>query len=144
MVAATGRCLCGAVSVHIVPDMDELRACHCDMCRRWSGSAFLSIHVPDGSLTSDGPVRTYKSSDWAERAWCELCGSSLWYRLCTPGREFYGVAAGLFDKACGFALAKEFYIDRKPDGFAFAGEHKRLSEARMNEIIAAFVARGET
>ena len=45
------------------------------------------------------------------------------------------MALGLFDEPDGFPLTSEIYIDRKPAGFAFAGEHERKTKA---EVEAAF------
>ena len=140
MANKTGKCMCGAVTVILGSTSDHLRACHCDMCRRWTGSSFMTIHADGDELTYEGPVKSYASSDWAERTWCDQCGSTLWYRLTIPGREMYGVSAGLFENAAGLTLTSESYIDRKPIGFSFAGDHKRITEAQVNEIIAAFLA----
>ncbi|EAQ46361.1 hypothetical protein MED193_14237 [Roseobacter sp. MED193] len=84
-----------------------------------------------------GPVKTYVSSDWAERAFCADCGSALWYRITAPGKMHGQVqmAAGLFDNAGGTKLGLELYIDRKPKGYAFAGEHRQMTEA---DVMAAF------
>lgn len=127
----SGRCLCGAVTVSMEAERNEIHACHCGMCRRWTGSAFVEIDARPGTLQAKGPVRAFRSSDRAERANCADCGSPLWYRLTEPGADFHAVAAGLFDDLTGFALAKEIYIDRKPAGFAFAGDHMRLTEAEF-------------
>ncbi len=132
--------MCGAVSVNLAAASNHLRACHCDMCRRWTGSAFMTIHADGGTLTYEGPVKTFASSDWAERTWCDSCGSTLWYRLTIPDREMYGVSAGLFENAAGLKLENESYIDKKPDGFSYAGDHDRITEAQVKDIIAAFMA----
>ncbi|MGB3313316.1 MAG: GFA family protein [Albidovulum sp.] len=133
-----GRCMCGAVSVTMVPAKAELNACHCGMCRRWTGSAFLEIDADPGTLKAEGPVRVFKSSDWAERANCGTCGSPLWYRLSDPSAEFYAVSAGLFDDT-GFPLTREIYIDRKPGGFAYAGDHPRITEQEFLASIGVDV-----
>lgn len=125
-----GQCMCGAVTVTMVPAKPEIHACHCGMCRRWTGSAFLEIDAAPGTLNATGPVRVFKSSDWAERASCGTCGSPLWYHLTDPNADFHAVSAGLFDDT-GFALTKEIYIDRKPAGFAYAGDHKRMTESEF-------------
>ena len=138
-----GRCMCGAVTLRVVPARDDLHACHCEMCRRWTGSALVEIGVNDDGLEVAGPVRTIASSDWAERAWCDACGSCLWYRVTLPGKEHYAVSAGLFDNAGGFALSKEIYIDCKPEGYAFAGERTRLTKRDVEAAWSAAVA-GET
>ncbi|MDV7144081.1 GFA family protein [Tropicimonas sp. TH_r6] len=138
-----GRCMCGAVTLDVAPEKRELHACHCEMCRRWTGSVFVEIDVAAPDLTVAGPVKTIASSDWAERAWCDTCGSTLWYKVTLPGHERYAVAAGLFEDAGGFALAKEIYIDCKPQGFSFAGERPTETKSEVEAKYASF-AQGES
>ncbi|MCK0126686.1 GFA family protein [Gelidibacter sp. F2691] len=134
-----GHCLCGEVQIAFEPEHQELHACHCDMCRRWAGSAFVEIDAKPGSVEVEGPVKTYASSDWAERAWCDTCGTTLWYRLTIPGYEnVYSLSAGLVDDMGGLALTKEIYIDRKPDGFAFVGDHIKQTKAEVEAQFASF------
>ena len=75
----TGGCLCGAVRYRA--DADPVRAvsCHCGMCRRASGAAFLTfVHFPRESFvwTMGEPLR-YRSSPEAERGLCRECGATL-------------------------------------------------------------------
>jgi hypothetical protein len=54
-------------------------SCHCRMCRRVSGAAFLTfVHFPLSAFQWIGsePVR-YRSSIDAERGFCQHCGSTL-------------------------------------------------------------------
>ncbi len=86
----------------------------------------------------EGPVKLFTSSDWAERAFCETCGSALWYRITLPG-AMHGqtqMAAGLFDDAAGTELKLELYIDRKPHGYAFAGERRQMTGAEVEAMYA--------
>ena len=135
--------MCGAVTVEAAPDRHDLHACHCEMCRRWTGTALVEIGVSPGGLRVAGPVKTYVSSAWAERSWCDRCGSVLWYKVTVPGREHYAVSAGLFDDAGGYELTKEIYVDCKPAGYAFAGEHLMMTK-RETEAAWAAAAAGET
>lgn len=131
-----GSCMCGAVTVSMTPAQNSLGACHCDMCRRWTSSALMTIPAASG-YAALGPVKTYVSSDWAERAFCAECGSALWYRITAPG-EMHGqtqMAAGLFENAGGANLGLELFIDRKPQGYTFEGKHKTMTEA---EVVALF------
>lgn len=85
-----------------------------------------------------GPVKTFVSSDWAERAFCGECGSPLWYRFTGAG-EMHGetqMSAGLFEDAGGSPLKLELFIDKKPEGYAFAGERKQFTEAEVMEMFA--------
>lgn len=129
----TGACLCGAVTVSAEVDNPVLRACHCDMCRQHTSGAFVSIKTVPGSVTVEGSATSYRSSDWAERGFCATCGSTLWYGTIADGERH--LAAGLFENAAGAPLVIEFFEDNSPDGYAFAGAHKKLNEA---ETIALF------
>jgi len=127
MSALSGRCLCGAVTITAEPARKSLAACHCDMCRQWTSSAFVELEAEADTVQIEGPVKRYQSSDWAERAFCETCGSNLWYRITVPGpmHGTYQLAAGLFDVS-GMHLGLEVFIDSKPDAYAFeAGESRR-------------------
>lgn len=134
-----GHCMCGAVTVEVAKLGDRMNACHCEMCRRWTGSAFVAVHSDAADVTFDGPVKTIVSSKWATRGWCDNCGSTLFYNLNHNGS--YGIAAGLFDNAASKTLNIEYYVDQKPDGFAYVGDHKRMTEA---ETLAYFgISEGE-
>ena len=133
MEKLTGQCLCGAVRIAVTPAKDELHACHCEMCRRWTGSAFVEVDVRPEDLDVTGPVKTRATSDWAERAWCDDCGSTLWYGTLHDGAKH--LAAGLFENAADAPLKLEFFVDKCPQGYALAGDHKRLT---TDETIALF------
>ena len=127
---ATGHCLCGAVrfTAHDVPD--TFGVCHCEMCRRWTGSALLEVSVPVGSVVWQGidAIATRKTSAWAERAWCKECGTGLYFKVTQEG-AFSGnldLPLGIFDAPGGFEMSHEIYIDHKPDSFAYAGEGRTV------------------
>ena len=135
-MAMTGQCLCGAVTVSAEPARGALSACHCGMCRRWSSSMFMALDAKEGSVEIAGPVRVFQSSDWAERAFCETCGSNLWYRITAEGpmQGQYQLAAGLFDVG-EMGVGLEVFIDKKPAGYALEGTRKQMTEA---EVYAHF------
>lgn len=132
--------MCGAVRFTAVEAPDTYGICHCEMCRRWTGSALLGVSVPTEQVnwTNEAQIGVLQSSDWAERAWCRRCGSSLYFRVTEAG-EWFGkteIPLGLFDDPNGFKLSNEIYIDHKPDSYAFVGEgHLKLTRA---ECVAKF------
>lgn len=128
-----GHCLCGAVTVTSPLTAPVLRACHCDMCRRQNSGPFLSLSNDPQDVAVRGEVRVFRSSDWAERAFCPVCGSTLWYATVADGARH--LAAGLFADAGGATLGLEFFADRCPAGYGFAGTHKRLN---TEETVAMF------
>ncbi|KIN62654.1 Glutathione-dependent formaldehyde-activating enzyme-like protein [Sulfitobacter noctilucicola] len=114
-------------------DAPKLRACHCDMCRKHTSGAFFSIETLADSITVTGPAKAYKSSEWAGRGFCEICGSTLWYETNHDGVR--NLAAGLFANAGGGTMTAEFFADQCPTGYSFAGTHKKLT---TQETIALF------
>ncbi|ROU03009.1 GFA family protein [Histidinibacterium lentulum] len=128
----TGGCLCGAVRFEAAR-LGDFGVCHCTQCQRWAGGAFLGVNVPEDAmqLPERAPVVTFRSSARASRSHCGTCGSPLWYRhdRGADGTGDYEVAIGLFDDGNGLELKSEIFIDRKPDSFALAGDHARLTEA---------------
>jgi len=75
----TGGCLCGAVRYEISGLGESVSHCHCGMCRKASGAAFVTwLGVPhDMFRYSEGEPQIYKSSDAATRSFCAKCGSPL-------------------------------------------------------------------
>jgi hypothetical protein len=135
--------MCGAVSFEAEPESMEFHACHCEMCRRWTGSALLSVPVAAADMhwSGEDEIRIIRSSDWAERGWCGACGSPLFYRIAFDGplKGQYSVSLGLFDDPGEFAFADEIYHDRKPASYSYSGERPRLTKA---ETEARFTEAG--
>jgi hypothetical protein len=128
-MSASGRCLCGAVTF-TAEDVDHgVHACHCNMCRRWSGGPGLSASVGRVRFTGAEHIGRYDSSAWAERGFCTRCGTSLFYRL--KARDHYIMCLGTFDDQAPFAVTGEIYIDEKPQSYALAGDHPRLTGAEF-------------
>ena len=139
-MSKTGQCLCGAVSYELAEAPSSYGACHCVMCRRFSGGIEMGVEVPPAGITWTGEERigTYQSSDWAERGFCKTCGSSLFWRLTAEGpmQGLLSLSAGSLDDLNGMEFKTEVYIDAKPDSYAFAGDRKRMTEAEVMAMVA--------
>lgn len=124
-----GTCLCGTVSV-VAEDHKNMTACHCGMCRRWSGGPMLSVHCGSNVQFDGGDsVSVFRSSEWAERAFCSKCGTHLYYRL-IPANE-YIVPAGLFQGGMEFEFTEQIFIDHKPGYYDFSNRTGQLTEAQV-------------
>ena len=71
-------------------------------------------------------IKRYDSSDWAQRGFCSQCGANLFYYL--KGAGSYHIWVGTFDDQTPFRLTGEIYIEDKPEGYDFAGDHPRMTE----------------
>lgn len=125
--AVEGRCLCGAVTITVARHGDHASACHCGMCRRWSGGALWCVEAPAEAVTVAGPVARHRASSFAERAFCATCGSHLWIR--DDAGAVYDLMPGLFDAFRALQLGREVYADRAFAFAALADGHPRISRA---------------
>jgi hypothetical protein len=136
---ASGGCLCGAVRFTAVPGSREFGACHCGMCRRWSAGPFFALECGDTVKVEDASnLGVYRSSEWAERCFCKICGTSLFYRLLD--RNFYVVSVEALDDTSGFAFTSETFIDEKPASYEFANPTRKMTGP---EVFAAFGESGQ-
>ena len=143
---ATGGCLCGAVRFAARDVPLTVGVCHCEMCRRWTGSALIGVTVPTGSVSFSGDALTVmQTSDWAERAFCGRCGSGVYFRVTMEG-DWFGnteLPVGLFDDPDGFEITNEIYIDHKPDSYAYAGQETRRLLTRADCVEKFSVLDGD-
>ncbi len=133
MTTASGKCLCGAVSFTVDSVEPHHHACHCGMCRRWSGGPLFAAAVQGLKWIGEENIATYRSSDWAGRGFCKRCGSNLFYHL--KPADMFMVCVGAFDDPTPFKLIGEIYIDHKPAGYGFAGNLPGMTEA---EVLAKY------
>ena len=133
MTERKGQCMCGAVRFVARNAPDTYGVCHCEMCRRWAGSALFGITVPAAGLDWSGAehIRVLQSSDWAERAWCDRCGSGLYYHVTLAGEmsQSYEIPIGLLDDTEGMRLNNEIFFDHRLPGLDLKGDHTRRTRA---------------
>ncbi len=94
----------------------------------------MSITTDKDSIKVSGPAKSFRSSEWAERGFCETCGSTLWYSSINDGVK--NLAAGLFDNAADAQLKLEFFADKRPEGYALSGDHRKLNTEEMIALFA--------
>ncbi|GAB4196627.1 MAG: GFA family protein [Wenzhouxiangellaceae bacterium] len=131
-----GQCLCGACQLTTKTLSTDIGVCHCAMCRRWTGGPLLAVDCStEVTLNGDDNIGTYSSSDWAERGFCQRCGTHLFYRLKATGQ--YIVPAGLFGDNVEMQLHHQIFIEEKPAYYDFAQQTPTMTGA---EVFAQFAA----
>jgi hypothetical protein len=94
-----GRCLCGAVRYVVDGPITNVVHCHCSMCRKHHGAAFVTWAVAPASgfrITAGADtVARYESSPGLHRSFCRACGSVTPER--TPDGGHVVIPAGNLD-----------------------------------------------
>ncbi|MEN9520555.1 MAG: hypothetical protein RLZZ381_3143 [Cyanobacteriota bacterium] len=135
-----GSCLCGAVKISTTSINQHIAACHCSMCRKWGGAALLGVECNEGiSFESEENINVYQSSEWAERGFCNKCGSHLFYRL--KENNHYYVPVGIFDDEQGLIFDVQVFIEEKPEYYSFANKTKNMTG---EELFAMFAETAES
>ncbi len=135
----SGHCLCGAVSFTAEAVSHDVSVCHCSMCSRWSGGLLMFLEVI-GAPVFEGRdnIGLYRSSEWGERGFCKVCGSSLFWKL--TGRDWYSLSTGTLDDQSRLTLATEIFIDDKPVYYSFANDTlKRTGDEATQDFVVARV-----
>ncbi|MCA9663700.1 MAG: GFA family protein [Myxococcales bacterium] len=133
-----GRCLCGAVRFTARGVQPAISACHCDMCRRWSSGPFFAVPCARFEVGRGEALQVRETSAWAERGFCRECGSGIFYRITADGphRGATNVSLGALDDQSGLHVAREWYIDRRPDAYELVGDdHEKITAAQVAEMF---------
>lgn len=122
----TGSCLCGAVSYEVEGPLREVIGCHCTQCRKQTGHymAATAAKLDKFRIVKDEGLRWYRSSDMAERGFCQICGSTLFWQ--GKGRDYVAIAAGSVDGETGQRIAFHIFCADKGDYYDIAdGDYQR-------------------
>ncbi len=134
-IVAKGTCLCGAVSVNANTVSTKFGACHCNMCRNWGGGPLLATECgTDVTFGGEESIAVYDSSDWAERGFCKLCGTHLFYRL--KEAKTYHIPVGLFPNLGDMTFSTQVFIDSKPDWYSFTADTHNLTGEELFAMYA--------
>jgi len=111
----TGGCLCGAVRYRAGAPLRDVVACHCTQCRRQSGhyGAYTSVPLERFWLEREAALSWYRSSHRAERGFCRVCGSNLFWKPAS-GADI-SIAAGSLDGPTRLTVAEHLFCADKGD-----------------------------
>ena len=112
----TGGCSCGSVRFGLIGHPLWVLACHCDACKRRTGSAYgVSVVVEDTAVQNfQGAIQTFTrigdSGNKVRYEFCPSCATTLrWHVDIVPNRQVF--AGGAFDDMRQFDVIAEMYTD---------------------------------
>jgi hypothetical protein len=134
-INSSGSCMCGVVRFSFQRANSQVGICHCGMCRRWSGGMFLAAEI-SGEIKVENTenLGLYASSEWGERGFCKVCGSSLFWRMRDGGHAV--VSAQCIDDLEDAELVSEIFYDDKPDYYNIAEATHKMTGAEVFAVIA--------
>lgn len=118
MTTHSGSCLCGEVRFEIVGEFERFYLCHCEYCRKDSGSAHAAnLFTSTARLAwlsgQDSITRYTLPSTRHSRSFCSVCGSAL------PGAQKDGallvIPAGSLNTAVSMRPDAHIFVASRAD-----------------------------
>lgn len=112
----TGGCLCGGVRFEVDPPFIRAGHCHCSRCRKHSGTAVCTqgrvwrnqFRLLQGAEL----IRNFKTEGHASKAFCAVCGSSLFGGDWPDGAQV-SIRLGAIDGDPGIRPQFHTFVDSK-------------------------------
>lgn len=126
MTVHRGSCLCGAVAYEADGPLRNVIGCHCTQCRKTTGHFMAATAADHDSfrITRRDGLAWYRSSASAERGFCKVCGSTLFWQ--GDGRNYVAIAAGTLDGPTGLRIEGHIFCADKGDYYdIFDGDYQR-------------------
>ena len=93
----TGHCYCGEINFETNGDPIWISHCHCESCRRHSGSAMTTFAgFRPGQVAFNNPPSSHSHNEGITRQFCSSCGSPIAYLSSASPDEIH-LYLGLFD-----------------------------------------------
>ncbi|MBW2314115.1 MAG: GFA family protein [Deltaproteobacteria bacterium] len=114
----TGACLCGAVRFAVRMPTIFCGHCHCTLCQRNHGAAYVTwFAVPRAQFSleaGESDLGHHASSDHGTRSFCRRCGSSLFCESTHHPEKLDIVLANMEDAIDRAPQVHVFFDDRAP------------------------------
>ena len=126
-----GGCLCGRVRYEIDGSLQDVRNCHCSICRKAHSAASrsrASVKSRDFRRTAgENLITWYEYSPRTHRGFCSRCGSPLLSRF-DARPDVYGLPLGCLDADPGVRPAMHIFVGSKAPWFEITDSLPRHQE----------------
>ena len=139
-----GSCLCGAIRYEINGDVSEFGYCHCQSCRKASGSAHgANIGVARENLALSDPnsfLKEYESSPGKYRAFCSNCGAPIFAYL-SNSSDIVRVRLGSLDTPLGKTARAHTFVSEKADWDVIADDIPQFDTWADKDVLVQLGSR---
>lgn len=110
-----GGCYCGQVRYRANGVSETVTECHCSQCRKQSGHRYASVDTLAGNVEIEGEdgITWFRASPEAERGFCSVCGSHLFWRSLRD--DDMGILAASIDSPTGLHMAGHIFVQDQGD-----------------------------
>ena len=117
MSVFSGKCLCGNVSYQCNSEPKAIFNCHCEDCRRATGSVFgTNLFVPESVVEISGEISSYShisdSGSTMTKRFCPNCGSLL-FGSNSAKPNVVSIRAGTVDQLALIKPQINLFMDKK-------------------------------
>jgi len=114
-MTSRAHCECKGIDLQINGPTRPVINCHCGQCLRTHGhyAAYTNVAKADLTFLSDTTLTWYRSSDFAQRGFCNRCGASVFWSK--DNDDFISVSAGMFINPTGLETSEHIFVDSKSD-----------------------------
>ena len=135
-----GGCLCGSVRYRVTAPPFAINACHCNDCRKLTGTAnLLMVAAPrEGFQHQSGAVDRYRkradSGREVDLLRCAACGTRLWHEpLSSPALLFF--AAGTLDDPSWAIPTSHIWVEKASPGTVFETDAIKVAGQPENRDV---------
>ena len=130
----TGGCLCGGVQFSVASELRPLVYCHCKQCQKTSGHFVAATAAPrdDLVLNKQDSLRWYDSSQTAQRGFCFVCGSNLFWKPVQG--DYVSIFAGSLDQPTGITAKEHIFVEAAGDYYTIKDglpQHEGYGEVEL-------------
>ncbi len=136
-----GSCLCGAIRFEISELAGPFELCHCNMCRKSSGSAFASgigvraehyTLLAGKNLIETFTTKLVNSPPAYSRSFCRKCGCQIPNPDQATG--FFEIPAGLLDCDPQIRPDRHIFVDYKSPWFDIGDSLPQLKKSEIRKL----------
>jgi hypothetical protein len=136
-----GSCLCGGVRFEISSASGPFELCHCNRCRKASGSAFaalVDVRTEDFRLLQGRELIATYEAPILERPppyrtfFCRRCGSPV--PNPDPQSPWFEIPAGLLDNDPGLRPDKHIFIELKAPWYEVSDGLPQYDKQRLRKL----------
>ena len=132
--AYQGQCLCGAIKYQVDAIEPKMGHCHCNMCRKFHGSAFATLGEAKSEnfqwLAGDSLLKSFVAKNGTTRQFCSNCGSSMTFADANADGSIVEFALGTLDSEIVERPDVHIYADYKANWFDINDDLPKYKEGR--------------